>query len=115
MTALSTFELIKKIEGGIQPDVDELNKPAFSYIENVVGSNDCVPNSSSANYIQEEGSMYLYFEDSYSEAAYYDEVKETDTVKLATIPTITINGIKYTFSNSWIAQNFKKKISGWEM
>lgn len=103
------------VNGGKQPDVDELNKPAFSYIENVVGSNNCVPSSSIAEYIQDVDSMYLYFEDSYSGVAYYDQVKETDTVKLATIPTITINGIKYTFSNSWIEQNFKKTLSGWEM
>ena len=103
------------VEGGMQPDVEELNKPAFSYIENVVGSNNCVPSDSIAEYIQDVGSMYLYFEDSYSGVEYCDQVKETDTVKLATIPTITINGIKYTFSNSWIEQNFKKTLSGWEM
>lgn len=103
------------VEGGKQPDVDELNKPAFSYIENVVGSNNCVPSNSIAEYIQDVDSMYLYFEDSYTGVAYCDQVKETDTVKLATIPTITINGIKYTFSNSWIEQNFKKTLSGWEM
>ena len=103
------------VEGGIQPVVEELDKPAFSYIENVVGSNDCVPNSSSANYIQEEGSMYLYFEDNYSGVAYSNQIKEKGTVKLATIPTITINGVKYTFSKSWIEQNFKKTLSGWEM
>ena len=103
------------VEGGIQSAVEELNKPAFSYIENVVGSNNCVPSSSVAEYIQDEDLMYLYFEDSYSGVAYCDQIKETDTVKLATIPTITINGIKYTFSNSWIARNFKTKISGWEM
>lgn len=103
------------VAGGMQPDVEELNKPAFSYIENVVGSNNCVPGESVAVYIQDVDSMYLYFEDSYSGVAYYDQVKETDTVKLATIPTITINGIKYTFSNSWMQQNFKKTLSGWEM
>lgn len=103
------------VEGGIQPVVEELNKPAFSYIENVVGSNNCVPSGSVAEYIQDEGLMYLYFEDSYSDVAYHDQVKETDTVKLATIPTITINGIKYTFSNSWMSQNFKKTLGGWEM
>lgn len=103
------------VEGGKQPDVEELNKPAFSYIENVVGSSDCVPSDSIAEYIQDVDSMYLYFEDSYSGVAYCDQVKETDTVKLATIPTITINGIKYTFSSSWIEQNFKKTLGGWEM
>lgn len=103
------------VEGGMQSAVEELNKPAFSYIENVVGSNNCVPSDSVAEYIPEGGLMYLYFEDSYSGVAYCDQVKETDTVKLATIPTITINGIKYTFSNSWMSQNFKKTISGWEM
>lgn len=103
------------VEGGMQSDVEELNKPAFSYIENVVGSNNCVPSDSIAEYIQDVDSMYLYFEDSYSGVAYYDQVKETDTVKLATIPTITINGIKYTFSNSWMEQNFKKTLSSWEM
>lgn len=103
------------VEGGKQPDVEELNKPAFSYIENVVGSNNCVPRESIAEYIQDVDSMYLYFEDSYSGAAYCDQVKETATVKLATIPTITINGIKYTFSNRWIEKNFKKTLVGWEM
>ncbi|MEE1220138.1 MAG: hypothetical protein U0L20_09475 [Ruminococcus sp.] len=103
------------VEGGKQPDVEELNKPAFSYIENVVGSNNCVPSESYAEYIQDVDSMYLYFEDSYSGVAYCDQVKKTDTVKLATIPTITINGIKYTFSDSWIKQHFKKTLSGWEM
>ena len=103
------------VEGGKQPDVEELNKPAFSYIENVVGSNNCVPSDSFAEYIQDVDSMYLYFEDSYSGVEYCDQVKETATVKLATIPTITINGIKYTFSNSWIEQNFKKTLGGWEM
>ena len=103
------------VEGGKQPDVEEVNKPAFSYIENVVGSNNCVPSDSVAEYIQDVDSMYLYFEDNYSGVAYCDQVKETDTVKLATIPTITINGIKYTFSNSWIEKNFKKTLSGWEM
>ena len=103
------------VEGGMQPDVEESNKPAFSYIENVVDSNNCVPSDSVANYIQDVDSMYLYFEDNYSGVAYYDQVKETDTVKLATIPTITINGVKYTFSNSWIEQHFKKTLSDWEM
>lgn len=103
------------VEGGKQPDVEELNKPAFSYIENVVGSNNCVPSDSVAEYIQDVDSMYLYFEDSYSGVEYCDQVKETDTVKLAAIPTITINGIKYTFSNSWMERNFKKTLSGWEM
>lgn len=103
------------VEGGMQQDVEEVNKPAFSYIENVAGSENCVPSDSVANYIQDVDSMYLYFEDNYSGVAYCDQVKETDTVKLATIPTITINGIKYTFSNSWIKQNFKKTLSGWEM
>lgn len=103
------------VEGGMQPDVEEVNKPAFSYIENVVGSKNCVPSGSVAEYIQDVDSMYLYFEDNYSGVAYCDQVKETDTVKLATIPTITINGIKYTFSNRWMEQNFKKTLSGWEM
>lgn len=103
------------VEGGKQPDVEELNKPAFSYIENVVGSNNCVPSESIAEYIQDVDSMYLYFEDSYSGVEYCDQVKETDTVKLAAIPTITINGVKYTFSNRWIEQNFKKTLGGWEM
>lgn len=103
------------VEGGMQQDVEEVNKPAFSYIENVAGSENCVPSDSVANYIQDVDSMYLYFEDNYSGVAYCDQVKETDTVKLATIPTITINGIKYTFSNSWIKQNFKKTLSGWGM
>lgn len=103
------------VEGGKQPDVEELNKPAFSYIENVVGSNNCVPSESIAEYIQDVDSMYLYFDDSYSGVEYCDQVKETDTVKLATIPTITINGVKYTFSNRWMEQHFKKKLSGWEM
>lgn len=103
------------VEGGKQPDVEELNKPAFSYIENVVDSNNCVPSESIAEYIQDVDSMYLYFEDSYSGVEYCDQVKETDTVKLATIPTITINGVKYTFSNSWMEQHFKKTLSGWEM
>ena len=103
------------VEGGKQPDVEELNKPAFSYIENVVGSNNCVPSDSIAEYIQDVDSMYLYFEDSYSGVAYCDQIKETATVKLATIPAITINGVKYTFSNSWIQKNFKKTLSGWEM
>lgn len=49
------------VEGGKQPDVEELNKPAFSYIENVVGSNNCVPSDSIAEYIQDVDSMYLYF------------------------------------------------------
>ena len=103
------------VEGGMQSDVEEPNKPTFSYIENVVGSNNCVPSDSVAGYIQDAGSMYLYFQDNYSGVEYCDQVKETDTVKLATIPTITINGIKYTFSNSWIEQNFKKTLSSWEM
>lgn len=103
------------VEGGKQPDVEELNKPAFSYIENVVGSNNCVPSESVAEYIQDVDSMYLYFEDSYSGVEYCDQVKETATVKLAAIPTITINGVKYTFSNRWMEQNFKKTLSGWEM
>lgn len=103
------------VEGGMQPDVEEVNKPAFSYIENVVGSNNCVPSNSVAVYIQDVDSMYLYFEDNYSGVKYCDQVKETDTVKLATIPSITINGMKYTFSNSWIEQNFKKKLIGWDM
>lgn len=103
------------VEGGMQEDVEEENKPAFSYIENVVGSKNCFPCDSTAVYIQDVDSMYLYFEDNYSGVAYYDQVKETDSVKLAVIPTITIDGIKYTFSNSWIEQNFKKTLSGWEM
>lgn len=103
------------VEGGMQQDVEEVNKPAFSYIENVVGSNNCVPSDSVANYIQDVDSMYLYFEDNYSGVEYCDQVKETDTVKLAAIPTITINGVKYTFSNSWMEKNFKKTLSSWEM
>lgn len=103
------------VEGGMQPEVEEENKPAFSYIENVVGSNNCFPCDSVANYVQDVDSMYLYFEDNYSGVTYYDQVKETSTVKLAAMPSITINGIKYTFSNSWMEQNFKKTLSGWEM
>lgn len=102
------------IEGALQEDVEELNKPAFSYIENVVGANNCVPLSSESNYLQDVGSMYLSFRDDYAGALYADQVKETSTVKLATIPSITINGVKYTFSDNWMLQNFKTKISNWE-
>ena len=95
-------------------DISTTDSPAFSYVEIIKEQQNCVPSSSWREYIQDGSGMILSFRDNYSESANNDKTKETSNVILASVPSIVIDGITYTFSYNWMSQNMPKVLSGWE-
>lgn len=94
-------------------NISTTGDPTFSYVEIIKDQQNCVPSSSWREYIQDGSGMILSFRDNYSESANNDKTKETNNVILASVPSIIIDGITYTFSYNWMSQNMPKVLSGW--
>ena len=95
-------------------DISTTDNPAFSYVEIIKDQQNCVPSNSWREYLKDSSGMILSFRDNYSESANNDKTKETSNVILASVPSIVIDGITYTFSYNWMSQNMPKVLSGWE-
>lgn len=100
-------------ENASHEDIYEGNAPAFSYIEIVQGSKNCVPSKSVYSLEQDGTDLYISFTDKYTESQYADQTQDSSVVVKSTIPLLSMDGITYTFSESWMSRHFPKTLVEW--
>lgn len=87
----------------------------FTYVEVVQDEYDCIPTASEYSLITLGQDLLVNFRDDYSESEYNDEVQSSNIVYGANVPSMSVDGVIYTFHESWIASNLPETISGWEV
>lgn len=87
----------------------------FTYVEVVPDEYDCTPTSSEYSLTTLGIDLLVEFQDNYSESEYNDEVRSSNIVYGANVPSMSVDGVIYTFHESWIASNLPETISGWEI
>ena len=87
----------------------------FTYVEVVPDEYDCTPTASEYSLTALGQDLLVEFRDDYSESEYNDEVQSSNIVYGANVPSMSVDGVIYTFHESWMASNLPETISGWEV
>lgn len=95
--------------------VFETTPANFTYVEVVPDEYDCTPTSSEYSLTTLGIDLLVEFQDNYSESEHNDEVKSSNIVYGANVPSMSVDGVIYTFHESWMASNLPETISGWEV
>lgn len=110
---LQYLELSAYIENASHEDIYENHTPAITYVSIMGGYRNCVPFNSERTLGREGTDLYISFRDEYYESQYCDQVQDTSEVMASSAPSLVIDGVTYTFSNSWMTQNYPARLSGW--
>lgn len=95
--------------------VEKTDVPNFTYVEVVPDEYNCDPTTSEYSLITSGNVLLVEFKDNYSESEYNDEVVNNSIVYGANLPSMSVDGITYTFHEDWIASNLPERISQWEV
>lgn len=101
------------IENASHDEIYESDVPAFSYVVIVQGSRNCVPSNSERFLGQDGVDLYISFTDNYAESQYADQTQDSSAVVKSATPLISVDGITYTFSDSWMSLHFPATILRW--
>ena len=112
---LQYLEAIAYIENASHAEVYNDNAPLFSYVEVIPGTRNCVPFASQYILDKDGSDLYISFRDEYYESLYCDQTQDSNNVIIETAPSIPIDGVAYTFSSDWIAENFPTTLGKWEI
>lgn len=112
---LQYLELSTYIENASHAQIYENHTPSVTYVELMGGLRYCTPFDSEYNLDQDGTDLFIAFRDEYYDSQYCDQVQDDSSVIVGTIPSMPIDGITYTFRNTWFAQHIPGRISGWEV
>lgn len=87
----------------------------FTYVEVAPDEYDCTPTAFEYSLTTLGQDLLVEFMDNYSESEHNDEVQSSNIVYGANVPSMSVDGVIYTFHESWIASNLPETISGWEV
>lgn len=112
---LEYLAMSAQIRDASHSTVEETGVPNFTYVEVVPDEYNCDPTTSEYSLITSENVLLIEFRDEYSESEYNDEVVSSSIVYYANLPSMSVDGITYTFHEDWIASNLPERISQWEV
>lgn len=95
--------------------VVETTSANFTYVEVIPDEYDCIPTSSEYSLTTLGIDLLVEFRDNYSESEHNDEVQSSNIVYGVNVPSLSVDGVIYTFHESWMASNLPETISGWEV
>lgn len=88
----------------------------FTYVEIIPSYRNCMPDSKAdVWYLEDSDEMCLTFRDNYEDSQYNDQCADNKEVRIASLPSVVIDGITYTFTSSWVNANVPHYISGWDV
>lgn len=103
------------VENASHDEIRESGVPAFSHVVIVPGVQNCVPSNSLRELSQDRADLYISFTDRYAESQYADQTQDSSVVEKSANPLISVDGITYTFSNSWMSQHFPTTLVEWKV
>lgn len=103
------------VENASHDEIRESGVPAFSHVVIVPGVQNCVPSNSLRELSQDGADLYISFTDRYAESQYADQTQDSSVVEKSANPLISVDGITYTFSNSWMSQHFPTTLVEWKV
>ena len=103
------------VYGATETNKEWSNIPVMTWIEDYDDVIICEPTGATA-YIENDGNgLSIYYQDYYADAADNNALALDFEVVNENIPTLQINGITYSFTQSVLAQKWSRTISNWAL
>ena len=110
---LQFLEMYAYVYGANEEIKEWASVPAITRVEDYDNIIICEPTSSNANIENDGESITIHYQDYYADAANNDALDLNFNVVNENIPTLQINGITYSFTQSELNKIWSRKIKDW--